>query len=249
MGTFVTGGFPAESCEFNKHVTSGENNVAAGLNALPVLTEGSNNVAIDKEALHANTSGNSNIAVGSSALQLNTSGHNNQAYGVLALDSNKTGVSNIAIGSEASQFNESGSDNIAIGDKAGREVLKSLNIDIVNAGVATDEKTTRIGAEGDQTKAFVAGVQNSNVSGCSVQVTSAGQLGCNNNQAGSAVATYKSTKKSLPANASTSPPPPHRARVPVRLRPVGIRRAKCSRSRCQPTERRCRIWPRTQARP
>jgi hypothetical protein len=43
-------------------------------------------------------------------------------------------------------------------------------------------------------KAYVAGISKTAVNGCSVQVTSEGQLGCNNNPAGSSVATYVSTK-------------------------------------------------------
>lgn len=68
----------------------------------------------------------------------------------------------------------------------------SNNIDISDNGDSADTGTTRIGTEGTQTKTFVAGVDKTDVTGCSVQVTSEGRLGCNNNPAGSAVAMFAS---------------------------------------------------------
>ena len=111
---------------------------------------------------------------------------------------NTVGNNNLAIGQEALVNLSSGSNNVALGGPSGASLKEgSDNVDISSFGAAKDEHTIRIGAEGDHMQTFLAGVHNSNVSGCSVQVTSEGRLGCNNNQAGSAVATYKSNKKVL----------------------------------------------------
>ena len=50
--------------------------------------------------------------------------------------------------------------------------------------------TTRIGTEGKQTKAFMAGIQGTALTGCTVQVTATGQLGCNP-AAGAAPASFE----------------------------------------------------------
>jgi hypothetical protein len=195
--------------------TTGANNVASGFEALASNTGGLDNIASGTDALASNKTGSENIASGRGALESNTTGLDNLASGTFALASNTTGCCNIAIGFhalksdiegggniasgvEALAGNTTGSSNVALGSRAGTNLTTGYNnIDVSNEGVAAEEATTRIGTEGKQTKTFVAGVHNSNLSGCSVQVTSGGQLGCNNNTAGSAVATYKSTKKVL----------------------------------------------------
>ncbi len=69
---------------------------------------------------------------------------------------------------------------MVLGDEAGfNEETGSNNIIISNEGVGTDEGTIRIGTEGKQTRAFLAGIQSTSISGCTVQVTVEGQLGCN----------------------------------------------------------------------
>jgi trimeric autotransporter adhesin len=176
---------------------TGHDNIASGLEALDQNTTGYNNLASGSFGLFSNTSGINNVASGANALYSNTEGSSNIASGTVALYHNITGNDNVASGTNA-LFNDTGSANVAIGSGAGGSLTTgSNNIDLANGGVAAESGTTRIGTEGTQTRAFVAGVHNSNVTGCSVQVTSEGQLGCNNNQAGSAVATYKSTKKVL----------------------------------------------------
>src|SRR5207253_2854573 len=57
--------------------------------------------------------------------------------------------------------------------------------------------TTRIGSEGTQTKAFVAGVYKKAVgaSACAVKVNAEGELGCNSEGDSGAVATFASTKE------------------------------------------------------
>src|SRR5271166_5274291 len=174
--------------------TTGVGNVAVGNEALKANTKGDNNVASGNGALEQNTTGNQNVASGIGALSGNTEGTNNIASGFDALASNNIGKENVASGANALSGNTTGSGNVAIGPVAGDLITGSNNIDISNQGASADAGTTRVGTEGTQTRAFVAGVQNSNVSGCSVQITPEGQLGCNNNPAGSAVATFASTK-------------------------------------------------------
>ena len=61
------------------------------------LTSGDENVAIGDEALKANTSGSNNTAVGQNSLYSNTSGSRNVAVGREALNNNITGTQNTAV--------------------------------------------------------------------------------------------------------------------------------------------------------
>jgi hypothetical protein len=173
--------------------TEGFGNVALGASALLSNTGGIVNVASGEDALSSNTTGSNNIASGEEALFRNTTGFANVGLGRSALLSNNIGNENVAVGVFALAANTEGSDNLALGFKAGEATGGSNNVDISSQGVAGDSATTRIGTEGKQTKTFVAGIAKTAVKGCSVQVTSEGQLGCNNNPAGSAIATFAST--------------------------------------------------------
>jgi hypothetical protein len=161
--------------------TEGSENFASGRNALESNKIGSENIAIGRSALERNTSGGDNIASGSSALLNNTTGFNNIASGFDALESNTEGSYNVASGYVALSANTTGSENVALGYGAGEKLTTgSNNIDISSPGVAADKGTARIGAEGTQTRAFIAGIFPTHVVGCTVQVTSPeGQLGCN----------------------------------------------------------------------
>jgi hypothetical protein len=91
-----------------------------------------------------------------------------------------TGSENAAIGFEALEADTAGSSNVAIGSGAGRSLTTgSDNIEIANPGMAGESSTIRVGQEGTQTAAFIAGVSHTHLTGCDVQVTSAGRLGCN----------------------------------------------------------------------
>jgi hypothetical protein len=174
--------------------TTGSSNVASGYKALVYNKEGGGNVATGNAALYENTSGNGNVATGNAALSFNTTGSENVASGPLALWFNTTGKENVASGPSALASNTTGANNVALGDGAGANLTTgSHNVDIANEGVAGESSTTRIGTEGKQTKAYVAGVDKTKVKGCAVQVTGEGELGCNNNPAGSAIATFAST--------------------------------------------------------
>jgi hypothetical protein len=74
--------------------------------------------------------------------------------------------------------NTTGTNNIAIGVNAGyNPTAGSNNIEVGNAGVAADTNTIRVGTQGTQTKAFIAGIAGSAVTGSDVVVNGSGQLG------------------------------------------------------------------------
>jgi hypothetical protein len=135
----------------------GNNNTAAGMNALNQNTTGGNNTASGMNALNRNSTGGSNTASGVAALQQNTTGNNNTASGVSALFSNVSGGNNTAIGHSAMFNNTGGSNNTALGFGAGNAwTTGSNNIAIGHAGAAGESNTIRIG--GAQSRTFVAGI-------------------------------------------------------------------------------------------
>jgi hypothetical protein len=159
--------------------TTGSENTALGSAALAENSTGDNNTAVGVGALWANTTGEKNTASGYQALFFNTTGNNNTTSGLFALFSNTTGSSNTASGSEAMEANTTGSKNIAVGFQAGINLTTgSENIDIGNEGAAGDNKMIKIGTEGTQKKAFIAGIfNNTAVSGLQVVINSSGELG------------------------------------------------------------------------
>jgi hypothetical protein len=196
-----------------ENLTSGSWNTALGVFAQAFNREGSGNTAVGTfaleetnatdnnafgtAALRDDTSGAGNDANGYSALEQNKTGSYNQAIGTAALYNNISGIGNLAFGYRA-LYNSTGSDNIALGFLAGRNLTTgSHNIDIENEGVGAEEGTTRIGHEGAQTRAYVAGVYKKAVgaSACAAQVSAEGQLGCNSEGSSGAVATFTSIKE------------------------------------------------------
>jgi hypothetical protein len=176
------------------HDTEGFQNIAIGNNALERNTTGTSNVASGTAALASNTTGALNVASGVDALLSNVTGNFNVASGDLAMF-NSTGDANVASGFRALESNSTGSFNVASGYRAGFLTTGSNNIDISNEGVAGEAGTTRIGTEGTQTKAYMAGIHSTSVSGCPVQVNAEGQLGCGPAAGGSgptAIATFAS---------------------------------------------------------
>jgi len=71
---------------------------------MPNITSGDENVAIGDEALKANTSGSNNTAVGDEALKANTSGQKNTAIGTNSLYSNIYVQQNVGVGFKAQHF-------------------------------------------------------------------------------------------------------------------------------------------------
>jgi trimeric autotransporter adhesin len=157
---------------------SGNDNTATGAQALFANTSGNNNTASGYGALYSNTNGASNTASGNHTLYYNTTGFHDTAAGAEALFTNSTGDTNTAIGFEALYSNTTGSNNIAIGNDAAYNLTSgSNNIDIGNEGVAGESAHIRIGTASTQTTTFIAGIENSKVTGSAVYVTSSGQLG------------------------------------------------------------------------
>src|SRR6266550_7285731 len=153
-------------------------NTAVGHAALGEDTTGSSNTAIGEIALFNNTTSNENTAVGSSALADNPPGDYNTAVGSQALRMT-TGTVNTAVGHAALLNNTTGSFNIALGDSAGFDLTTGdNNIDIGNLGVVAESNTIRIGTVGTQTRAFIAGISGTAVSGgMPVRVNASGKLG------------------------------------------------------------------------
>ena len=159
--------------------TTGERNTATGRAAMTSNTTGNNNTADGHDALFSNTTAIRNTATGSFALFSNTTGPNNTALGYFALFSNTTGNSNTASGYDALVNNTTGVGNIALGNFAGANLTTGdQNIDIGNVGVAAEANTIRIGTEGTQTSAYLAGIYQTNIAkGLVVKVDSDGHLG------------------------------------------------------------------------
>ncbi len=164
---------------------TGSRNVGAGFDALAENETGSGNTATGFFALLHNKDGNYNTATGEAADYRCSGGEckENTEDGVSALRNNETGSGNAAFGYRALAWGEgvSGTDNVGIGYLAGSATSGGANnIDISNLGVAADNGTTRVGTEGTQTRAFMAGIYAKAIKGpaCTVKVNAEGQLGC-----------------------------------------------------------------------
>jgi hypothetical protein len=117
------------------------------------------------------------VATGTFAL-LTSNGDGNTATEFSALGSNATGSGNTADGDEALSNNTTGTANIAVGTLAGSNLTSgSHNIDIGNGGKAGESNVIRIGTKGVQTRALIAGINNSPVFGSPVLVNANGRLG------------------------------------------------------------------------
>ena len=160
--------------------TTGYSNTASGYEALYSTTTASNDTASGYQALYSNTTGIQNTASGYRALFSNTGGGYNTANGSEALQSNTIGNFNVAVGFQALMAN-TGNLNIAIGNNAGSSLTTGdLNIDIGAVGAAAEANTIRIGAIGNQTRAFIAGIRGvttPNANAVAVLIDNNGQLG------------------------------------------------------------------------
>jgi hypothetical protein len=155
------------------------NNTAVGFRALNTATAG-DNTAVGANVLPVSTTGTANTAVGSAALSDNTTGDINTAFGVSAAAANTAGSNNTALGAAALGTNTTGSTNVAIGYLAGSNpTTPNFSIFIGNQGVAADDHTIKIGTQGTQTTAFIAGIAGATVANnAAVMIdTTTGQLG------------------------------------------------------------------------
>ena len=187
-GNTFLGGFAL----FNN--TTGDSNTALGYKALFNNGRGFRNTATGNGALLKNTMGFENTANGLNALLNNTSGSNNTATGLAALLNNTIGSYNTASGQRALESNSTGNNNIAIGYAAGSLISTgSNNIDILNAGVADESNTIRIGRVEDHTATYIAGIAGATVpTGVAVIVNANGHLGTTTSSA-----RYKEAIKSM----------------------------------------------------
>jgi hypothetical protein len=132
--------------------TTGERNVAIGVNAHCTSTVNYNNVAIGHASLrsnygtyannntavgaytlYANTTNSSNSAFGSNVLKCNT-GFGNSGFGSATLLANTTGTCNTGLGLAALRFNTTGGDNTAVGSCA----LYCNTVAITNTAVGSN---------------------------------------------------------------------------------------------------------------
>ena len=161
---------------------TGNNNTALGMGALQNNSSGANNTASGAGALNSNVSGSSNTASGVTALGRNTNGNNNTASGMNALYKPEEGNNNVASGFEAGlNLGYNVSNNILLGFRAGKDIATAYqdnNIFIGNQSGLYDRDTIRIGTQGTQTRAFIAGISGAGIlNGQQVVVNSSGQLG------------------------------------------------------------------------
>ena len=158
----------------------GGGNVATGTSALEFNWAGGSNVATGIGALRFNTQGNLNVASGASALQSNTFGDGNVASGPSALWRNRRGSLNTALGNGALGGNTHGDRNLALGAGAGGSLTTgNNNVAIANPGVAAESGAIRIGTAGEQTSAFIQGIDGTTIPGPTrvVRINSDGRLG------------------------------------------------------------------------
>jgi trimeric autotransporter adhesin len=173
----TTGSANTADGAFALRSNTGSDNTASGYGALLNNLDGGENTASGGEALWHYTTGSSNTASGFEALFDNMAGHNNTASGTFALSANMAGNNNTASGFGA-LGSTTGSNNIGVGSDAGLNIATgSNNIDIGNAGVAGESNGIRIGTTGKQLKTFIAGINNSTVTGATVMISSGGRLG------------------------------------------------------------------------
>jgi hypothetical protein len=134
------------------------------------------NTGVGSLALRNLSSGTSNTAIGASAARNVTTGIQNTVVGAFAMDQSSAGSANTVIGYQAGR-NIAGARNIVIGAQAGAGLTAGDdNILIGNPGTA-ESNTIRIGTAGTHTRAFMAGIQTSQVTGLAVHITPQNQLG------------------------------------------------------------------------
>ena len=103
-------------------LTSGDNNIAMGQEALRYNTGGSDNVALGRRALRQST-GSGNVGIGYRALSEGGGLSSNVAIGYEAMGSTSGGATNnAAIGARAGFYNRTGQYNVYLGSGAGEYV-------------------------------------------------------------------------------------------------------------------------------
>jgi Repeat of unknown function (DUF5907) len=121
--------------------TTGQWNTAVGAYTLQANTTGSNNTAIGQEAISNYAPGSGNTGIGNRAL-MNTTGSNNTALGHNALLNSTTGSNNVAIGINSMTTNTTGSNNTTIGSSTDVAVNNLTNATAIGYGASVDASNT-----------------------------------------------------------------------------------------------------------
>ena len=161
------------------------NNTATGAFALQINDTGTDNTAFGQSALINNTAGSGNIAIGANAGNAQTTGSSNIYIGNLGVAAESAAI-RIGNGIHTSAFMAGisgktvGTGSAVFIDSTGKlgTAAGSNNIYVGNSGVAGDLNTIRIGTNGTQTRAFIAGISGTTVGVAdAVFINSQGQLG------------------------------------------------------------------------
>ncbi len=154
------------------------------------ITIGAANDGFGAGVLQSITSGSSNTAMGNASLQNVTIGSQTTAYGASSGTAINTGGNNTLIGFQSGLLLQSGNSNVALGYQSGSAwgAAVSNNIAIGTIASVADSGRIRIGTNGTQTSAFIAGIDTVNVGSVAKVVTMASdQLGTATITAGSGI--------------------------------------------------------------
>jgi hypothetical protein len=179
-------------------LTTGANNICVGTQAGQFLQSGSFNTLLGYQAAKQLTTGGSNVCIGEAAGGFLSTGSNNVYAGTgaghggpnstnvcIGASAGNTGTgassNNVFVGSGAGSAYTSGGTNLALGHSAASSpTTGSNNIHILNGGSSSDANTIKIGSQGTQTTAFMAGIYGITATPATaipVLVSSSGQLG------------------------------------------------------------------------
>jgi len=166
----------------NGAITGFGDNTCIGMGVAASLSNGAFNTAVGFQSLNNLGSGQSNVAIGYRSMFNSTTGFTNVAIGRQSAQF-MNGQNNTVIGDLALNLTTNGDNNIVIGASAGANYHnsnESNNILIANAGVLGESNVIRIGTEGTQTAAYMAGIFGETVdlgTGIPVFVDNGGKLG------------------------------------------------------------------------
>jgi hypothetical protein len=173
-------------------ITSGTHNTAVGAQALFYSSAVSHNTAIGRSSLSGFNNGSfgTGVGYGASGSNSNTSigwaagpgsASQSTAGGRSALSYLGRGTNNVAYGHQAGlRLFYDASNNIVLGYQAGKDINQYASNAIILGDTSStyDFNLTRIGTQGTQTRAFIAGISGANIlNGQQVVVDSFGQLG------------------------------------------------------------------------
>ena len=121
---------------FGSNGTSGEQNVAIGMNS-GNRNRGLHNVAVGFESFVENTTGNDNVAIGYQALSRSTTPSSNTGVGAQSMRFTTSGQQNVAVGWRTLYSNTTGSNNTAIGYNANATSASAFGNIILGAFAST----------------------------------------------------------------------------------------------------------------